>query len=891
MRQWVWLLGWIAIGLVASIGGTALAADAPAPDPKPALAWRLDEVSSANLGPDQPEAAWKRSAALLKAAADLDPREPRFQRLRALALMHVGDTDGAIDALVKYRASPAGAGDCVVQAQLIDLYASRQQTLDAKLSYLESLLDNAHIPVEVRAHAAVQCIILLAQKSPQQAADMAKRAVALYPLPEATRQYYERVARQQPVKERVAALLTVLKADLNQPLYIAELARILASNALTDESLHWFDLAVQAVALSGPDRPPYFHDLLTDFGSELIIGGHDNVADTLAGQMIDADPLDADAWFLKLTVGKASGEEVTFGQTMELARNALVKRWNALSDEIVNGRPSAGVAPGPKAGAGEQQAARPAEPGPVIQKIKADKDPREMEAYANVVGDLAWFELYYPKQPQPDSFRQWIDALQEMLPADSPRLLRLQGWAALDAGQPQQARQILSKLADRDVLAALGVFRADEAEHKPADPEQRRALLESHRIGLDAAMVWAALRPGGGSGSATQPAASDSGTVQLAAGQPASTQPARTRPSGASPTTQPAAADLATLLNQFPKPLLLVLDPRTARRVYSLSAEPLSTTVPYGDPMLARLTITNRSDCDLTIGAGAFLRPSIWIDAHTTGLDNRSFPGTAFDQITGQIVLRPGASLSQVARVDENELRQMLDLSPAAATRVGADAILNPAVAPPVAGEQSGGKPAALPGTGGLMATFSRTFVYAGLPLTTPTGKKQFDALVASTNPLDRLAAADLLAGYVRLASRPDTDPLIRQPLQQYLQSLAGLRQDPSPPVSTWATYLLATVLSGGDQKDRVVTEMSGSKDATMRLLSLFAGSGVPPAHRLELAQGLAKDDPDPTVKAAAAATVELISQAATQPTTEPATQPSGPAGPPATQPQGPAGF
>mgnify|MGYP001247403478 CR=1 FL=1 len=189
------------------------------------------------------------------------------------------------------------------------------------------------------------------------------------------------------------------------------------------------------------------------------------------------------------------------------------------------------------------------------------------------------------------------------------------------------------------------------------------------------------------------------------------------------------------------------------------------------------------------------------------------------------------------------------------------------------------------------MTTFGRTFVYGGLPLTTPTGKKQFDAMVASSNPLDRLTAADLLAGYVRLASRPDADPLIRQPLQQYLQGLAQLRQDSSPAVSAWASYLLATVLSGGDQKDRVVTEMAGSKDSTTRLLSLFAGNALAPARRQQLAQGLAGNEQDPTVKAAANATVELLEQASTRPATQPATPPSVPAGPPTTEPMGPAGF
>ena len=844
-------LSWIGLMLLAGPRWSVFAAEAPAGDLNAAahvaLSWRLDQVSSAALGPQQPAAAWRRAAAILEQAAHLNPREPRFQRLRALALRHVGDTDGAIKALNDYRAtSPAASADRVAQAQLIDLYATRLETADAKLSYLEGLLGHENIPVEVRAHVAEQCVMLLNQKSPEQAAEMAKRAVSLYPLPEATRQYYELVARHQPLPQQLAGLLALLKANPNQPTYVTEVAHLLASNGLAAASLQWYDLAVLLITNNGPDRPSWTHELLIDYASELILTDHTAPADTLVGQMLDADPLDADAWFLKLTLAKGSSEEVTYGQTLELARNSLARKWNLLHEEAVTGH--APEKP-PEQAAGPVQ---PADPAPVVQKIQADKDPRETDRFVNTVGDLAWFELYYDRQPE--LARRWIDALRAVTPADSTLLQRLEGWYALMSNRPQQARTIFSKISDQDPLAALGIIRADEVEKKPVDPGVRRKLLDEQRTGMLAAMLSEALRP----------------EKSNAATQPASSQPATSQP-----TTQ-NVAQLDEELQKFPARFLAVLDPRRAPLVYVLHGEPLKPNVAYGDPILVRVTLDNRSDFDMTIGPGCLIRPELWLDAQTIGLDQQSFSGVAYDQLCNQLVLRAQTSMSQTVRLDEGKLRQAIELSPGTTTRIGGDVVTNPI---PV-------RDGVAPGAGGEINHYARTVVYSGVPLTEPRGAKMLDAALAANSPLDRLAALDLMAGYVQLARDPKADPSLRQPATEYVQDISRLRTDPSPPVAAWASYLLAT-LYGGDQQDRVITEMTESKDPTTRLLALFAAQALPPARQKQLASDLLQGDQDPVVKEAAAAALELASDAATRPTTQPATEPAAPA----SQPLGPAGF
>jgi tetratricopeptide (TPR) repeat protein len=179
------LTGWIV--MAAACG--ARAADAPPADAAPALAWRLDGISSAQLGPGQPDSAWKRSAALLEAAGRLSPTEPRFPRLAAMVKLHLDDVDGAIAAVRAYR--QIVPSDRRAQGQLIDLYTARMETVDAKVNYLRGLVDKQDLAPEIRSHIASACATLLNQKSKQEAIDMAKKAVELYPLAEAARQYYE----------------------------------------------------------------------------------------------------------------------------------------------------------------------------------------------------------------------------------------------------------------------------------------------------------------------------------------------------------------------------------------------------------------------------------------------------------------------------------------------------------------------------------------------------------------------------------------------------------------------------------------------------------------------------------------------------------------------------
>jgi hypothetical protein len=270
------------------------------------------------------------------------------------------------------------------------------------------------------------------------------------------------------------------------------------------------------------------------------------------------------------------------------------------------------------------------------------------------------------------------------------------------------------------------------------------------------------------------------------------------------------------------------------------------------------VTITNNGESDVTIGPDALLRPDLWFDAQTLGLDQQMFRGVTYDQIANELVLRPRTSTSQIVRLDAGEFRKLLDQLPAGSTRMTGQTITNPVRLP------SG----TAPGPGGFAGGFSRSIVQTGIPLGSASGKKMLDDALASSAAGDRLRALDVLSAYIRLSRRPDAPEELKKVVADLPQTIARLRADASPAIGAWASYLSA-ILSSGTQQNGIAEEMSKSSDWTTRLLSLL----VDGENQKAIAARLSGEDPDATVKAAASATIEMLQQAATQPAaTQPAT-------------------
>jgi tetratricopeptide (TPR) repeat protein len=812
--------------LVLSLTGScAMGGDKAEPTVEAALAWRLDAMSAASLGPEKPDAVWKQCAALLDAAGRLWPQESRFPKLRALIFEHLGDSKAATQAIITYR--KLAPEDCVAQLDLVNLQAASMETADAKVDYLNRLVDLPNLLPEVRAQFAVEVATLLAQKSPELAAAAAKRAVDLYPLPQATQLSYRYTGHDLPLPQRVAALLQVIQSDPNQPAYLQELATILAENGLAEDSLPWYDATLQTTSLSGSAQLAEFHELVLDYISQLAISGRLELADTMAGQLLDRNPLDADAWFMKLTVDRASSPQRLYLEKLDLARTAFIRRWNMVSDQVLKGKPAVQPQNLPQAVVNLQNKIAPVDPAPVLAQLKSKDVPAGRTGVIGVVSDLAWFEIYFEEKPQ--EAQKWVQVLSEMLPADSKPLLRLQGWLALAQAQIPQARDLLSKAAPDDALAAFGLLHADELEKKPLDRAAVNKLLDENRIGLIAAMLWTAFRA-----------------------------------DAMRPTTRPVAAELPAELKKFPMELLLVLNPQAADRIYAVHAEPIDTGLAIGSPAMVQVTLVNSSKFDIAIGSDALLRPELWFDAKTLGVDQHTFPGVAYDQIRGQIVLHARSEMTQQVRLDSAALQQAIAMAPGATTTINGDVLTNPIPVTDPATHQR----VAFTGPGGVGSNFLRTVSYTGIALGLPSGKKQVTDLLGSRSAVDRLHMIDLLAAYERLLARPGADPGLIQTVTELRPGFANLRKDPSPQVAAWANYVLSGMVAEGD-RTKVVQDMAAASDWSSRLLSLFAAGNLPPGQQREIATKLSQD-PDATVQAAAAATVEFLDH----PTT-PATQPA----------------
>lgn len=810
------------------------------PTGEAALAWRLDSLSTGLLGPDRPAAAFKLGAALLRGAETLVPDQSRFPRLQALALKQAGDIDGAIAALARYRKlNPA---DPDAQVDYVNLYLTRQETLDDKVKYLTDLIDNQRIQLapEVRAALATEAAELLAQKSPQRAGEMAAKAIKFYPLPRATVLYDWYVSSKQQLPEQVAGIVAVLKANPVQLDYLQRLATILAQNGLANDSLEWYELARSVIDTSRLPPPPNYHNFLIDEASEWVIAGKLQFADSMVGQLLSERPLDADPWFLKLSIARAQSDEA-YKSTLDLARTAFVRRWNRMHAEILSGH--AATEPATPAGGNEDRTPnkiQPLDPALVLEKVQKPGAEGLKPRVVSVASDIAWFHLYF--DPDAQAAGKWIDIVRPLVPTDDVGLQNLLGWQALVSNHPSQARDILSRIAKQDSLAELGAIEADRQEKKPLDPARIPALLDGNRVGLIAAMLWTEFK-----GAADRP-----------------------KP-------RPESAAIAAQLKNFPRELFAVFEPRSALRVYTIDAEPLQTTFDFGTPVLARVTIENISTVDLTIGVNALIHRDLWFDATPIGAAAPPMNGVAFDQLQGALVLQPHHQVTQIVRLDEGKLRQLLHNSPETAeTTINCDVITNPI---PLV-DRTNGNEIAVPGPGGTDVNFFRTFTYTGAPLSLQQGQNTLASWMGGS-AIQKIHAADLIAAEIQLARKPKADDAQKKLAADLPAKLDKLRHDPAPLVSAWANYVAAGIATSDQEAQKIASDMSQSPQVTTRLLSVLAGGARPAALRREVAARLS-NDPDPTVKAAATAMAEWINETPAQitETTQPATRPAAHQGP-----------
>ena len=429
-------------GLTAAICSASLSvAQQPSPAPTDAaLASRIVQqtqklVATGRNAETAPNNALMREAqAMLRAAMRLDPAEPRYPRLLAEACAHSGDVDGEIAAWSAYRRLLPD--DRVAQSRVIELYVSKLQTADARITYLKDLLTKPSLAPELKAHIAALAVPLLEQRSHDEAVEMIHQARQFYPLSEVLWMEYRLLPADATLPQRAAAILDLLKANPAQPSPLFDLAHVLTLAGLHEDAAEWYRRAntVLNLMLVGGNL-----QLGLEVTANLYRIGQlqtsTQLSERLVGQQLFPDSVDA--WFLKLTIQKSS---ITPEQ-LRLARSVVDKGLATIAANLTASPSSPATTPSIASTNPSAPTTAPStdtDPTALALLAKASNDPSLINELVRALSDRIWLELYYANNPA--AVTPTLDALKTLLAADDVTLLRLQGWYALGTAHPDEAR-------------------------------------------------------------------------------------------------------------------------------------------------------------------------------------------------------------------------------------------------------------------------------------------------------------------------------------------------------------------------------------------------------------------------------------------------------------------
>src|SRR5258707_1768279 len=94
--------------------------------------------------------------------------------------------------------------------------------------------------------------------------------------------------------------------------------------------------------------------------------------------------------------------------------------------------------------------------------------------------------------------------------------------------------------------------------------------------------------------------------------------------------------------------------------------------------MLAEITIKTIGPHAIAVGSGGTIRRDLWFDGRASLTEARNYPMTGYDTIANVMVLQPNASTSQIVRVDQGPLADVVTEKPAASINVYIIAMTNP---------------------------------------------------------------------------------------------------------------------------------------------------------------------------------------------------------------------
>jgi hypothetical protein len=609
---------------------------------------------------------------------------------------------------------------------------------------------------------------------------------------------YAELAGEMSAPERISTLLAMLRSNPMQTEVLASVARELTEVGLGNEALPFFDGALRlTLALNTPADPA----LVRDLACRLIQANNAAAADTLMKQLLAFRPDDVAAHCIRLSIAQLAASAATqpspeLKDVDTAAQICVINELAAIA--AANGDASATTRP-----------ADAAEAGPLpdlvklAEKVAAAKDQTKSEALATALNDYGVYVAVFAGKPA--GLTPVIAALKALGPdvaGSEVSVTRLEGWQFLLDGKPAEARVKLSAVSPRDPLSALGLIRV-LAPTEPADAKAlARKLRAENPSGPLGAMIFAKLK------------GLDSTPVL-------------------SPVGEQAKAELA----RFPMALLRFGEqPQT---FYSVRVDPVKVAVDYASPLMARVTLTNLSQADLTIGQDGAIRPDIVVDMVAKGPRPGTFPRAAFDYINNAMILHPRQSVSRVIRVDQSKMASFLGQTPQFAIPLFGTLTTNPV--------QSDATRVA-PGPGGVSVQFSSLFERQAAPaqLEPQRIKLMNDLATGSTDV--RLASLEALFVYSQFAKTANDAKgggIIDQ-------ALAPISKDPNVAVRAWSTYLTALRTPAAERKAAALL-MTSDPEWVVRVLGLALVPALPLADRQTIIAPMLTD-PDVTVAALARA-------------------------------------
>ncbi|MDP9173643.1 MAG: hypothetical protein M3O30_07230 [Planctomycetota bacterium] len=839
----------IRFALVFAIGALALCAgqiradewDTPIPDTDGSIALAEQFASSAHQalrsGPKSAP-AWGESAALYRAALRLNPAEPRFARALADTCLHQGDAAGAMEALQIFK--KLKPENQVAQVQIIDLYLAEMQSADNKLKYLHQIQNKHAIAPEIRSEAAVRIAKLLVGKSQiPEAIKSLDAALVLNKLNlGAMRMKFQLTRTPDASLVNVMQLLNMMQAAPGDPVLISALAQQLAQLGLVEQSISWFSLADNMFRQTGTQPDAQF---VKGAASELFISNRPDIASKFLDTYLAVVPEDIDSWFSRLVITKSqlllSKDDKDLQQTMaaeqRYAQIALVNRLQeiraSLGDSTATTRPINSDADSPVPDLSNDAV--------LLQK---GGSPQVAQQYLTVATALAWFDLYFRHDAA--AADPVLDVMGKLLNDRDIQLARLRGWRQYIAGDLAGATTKLSAVADQDPLAALGLILINinsPATHDQAIA-QGKQLLSRIPFGPVGAMIFGELHP-----------------FEI------------------KPEPQPQAIPVATEMDNFNKDILAFNTQPSA--FYVIRAEPVKATYEFGEPVLVRVTLENVSRQDLAIGRECALHPDLWFDAHLRGMVEKNVPAAAFDQIGERLVLGAGQSISNVTRVDADELYTVFNQRPDLAFTLNMTVTTNP-----VATDST----QARPGPGGMAIDLLRMAQRNPSPVNSQEAINKLTSRLQQGDGGERIRVLQVMSVYEALMRSQTNGQPMPPPMKSlsdgFLAIIHRMTADTSQPVRSYGKYLSTLT---GDDALLGVNQMARDVDWQTRLLALRVAP-ILKGKANDVVVTLARDK-DPIV--AAYATALWQSQEQARPTTDSAT-PSGAEAPGAASNSAPAG-